>query len=168
MGSDTSKRVAETVWNWRAAQATPEQAAARAVEHAAELRKRGVIQAGIGLTIAAVFYFWVGAYYPKWKVVGIIGASIASFIGLSALVSPTGLFARIERGIFVVAHWVGVILTHLLMPPIYWFFFVPFRFLFRRGKRDKMLRTFPDPSETTFWVDRSGEEQKPEHYLRQF
>jgi hypothetical protein len=76
--------------------------------------------------------------------------TIAGVIGLCALVSPLGLYAAIERSFAALGRWTGRALTWLLLPIAFYAFFVPFRALFRRGRRDSMRRYF-DAESPSYW-----------------
>lgn len=157
--------VSRAVWNWQGREQSIEERKARRIAH---LRKTGITQGLIGLGIAAVMYFWLGSHWPAFKTVGIVAGSIATFVLLSAIISPGGLFAGIEKFIGKLAFGVGVVLTWVTLAPIYFLFFLPFRVLARGGAKDKMNRVFPDAAKQSFWVDRSGDELTPESYLKMY
>ena len=84
----------------------------------------------------------------------------------AAWLSPNGAYAAIQRVVNAVAHAVGVALTFILMTPIFFLFFVPFRALGRRGRRDRLQRAFPHPEAPTFWIERA-QQPTPETSRRQ-
>ena len=111
------------------------------------LMDRGALQAGAGLAVAGGLA-WLGHRTPA-----IVVGSVASAIGLAALVSPLGLFAAIERVFAALAVRIGQALTWTLLPAIFYLFFAPFGLLFRRGRRDSMRRFF-DRDATSYWTVR--------------
>jgi hypothetical protein len=133
---------AAEIWTWRSAPPPPRPAAG-------PVRVRGAVQAVVGLAVGGTLA-WFGYRTPA-----IVVASIATTIGLAALLSPLGVFAAIERAFGVLAVWVGTGLTWLLLPLIFYSFFVPFGALFRRGRRDAMRR-FLDPEAGSYWTVRGG------------
>jgi hypothetical protein len=131
---------AAAIWVWRAAPPAPKPATGRT-------RVRGVLQASVGLAVAGTL-LWLGHATAATVV-----ASVACAIGLAALLSPLGLFAAIERAFTTLGGWIGTALTWILLPFVFYVFFVPFGALFRRGRRDSMQRFF-DPDATTYWTPR--------------
>jgi hypothetical protein len=132
---------AAAVWSWNASAAAP-----RPLD-AGPVRLRGALQAFAGLAVAATF-FWFGHRVPA-AVVG----SIAAVVGLSALASPFGVFAAIERGFDALGRGLGRLLGWIVLPAIFYLFFAPFSVLFRRGRRDSMKRAF-DAEATSYWTPR--------------
>lgn len=130
-------------------------------EAAKKLRRRGLVQTAIGLAIGAlVWFFWHRSLAPViW--------TLASLNGLAAVFSPTGVYAAISRGLEALGRGIGRVLTVLLLTPVYWLFFAPFGFLFRRGKRDSLAR-WSDPEAETYWIRRDLEEPSLERYERQY
>ena len=125
-------------------------------------RVHGTVQALIGAAIGGLVYWMLSG------TVAIIAWCIAFVVALAAWLSPVGVYAAIQRGIHVVAHAVGRILTVVLMAPIYFLFFLPFRVLLRTGPRDRMKRTFPDVRMDSFWVVRDKPRPHRDSYQRQF
>jgi len=58
-------------------------------------------------------------------------------------------------------------MTVVLLTPIFYLFFMPFRFLFRLGARDRLMRKFPGGVDT-YWVQRPEESSSSDSYRRQF
>lgn len=131
---------AAAIWSWRPAGAASHPATG-------PIRLRGALQATAGLTVAGALA-WFGHRTPA-----VVVGAIASVIGLSALVSPLGVFAAIEHAFTVLGTWFGKALTWLVLPMIFYAFFVPFGALFRRGRRDSMRRYF-DRETPTYWTTR--------------
>jgi hypothetical protein len=97
---------------------------------------------------AVLFAFWSR---PIGTVVLVVGGTI----GLSALASPTGLYAGIEGLFAALGRWTGRGLTWLLLVPLFYLFFLPFGLLLRRGRRDRLKRYFEQEAET-YWEPHSG------------
>ena len=128
------------IWTWRPPTAAPK-------PPMGPVRLRGVLQAAVGLAVAGGLA-WLGQRTPARVV-----ATVAATIALAALLSPLGLFAAIERAFTALGGWIGKALTWVLLPIVFYVFFVPFGLLFRRGRRDSMQRFF-DPAATTYWTQR--------------
>jgi hypothetical protein len=121
--------------------------APRSVERPASsgrARLRGLVQAAAGAAVGTLVLLFVS------RIAGTVVLTIAGLIGLAALLSPLGLFAAIERLFASLGHQVGRALTWILLPGIFYLFFVPFGALFRRGRRDAMKRFFEADAET-YW-----------------
>lgn len=131
---------AAAIWVWRPAPPPPLPATRR-------VRVRGALQAAVGLSVAGALA-WYGHRTPA-----LVVGTVASVIALAALLSPLGLFAAIEHAFTVLAGWIGKGLTWLLLPLIFYTFFVPFSALFRRGRRDSMRRYF-DRDAASYWTVR--------------
>lgn len=134
-------QAAAAIWSWRPA--PPARPAT------APVRLRGGLQAAVGLAVAGALA-WFGYRTPA-----AIVATVASTIGLAALLSPLGLFAAIEHAFAALGGWIGKALTWLLLPVVFYLFFVPFGALFRRGRRDAMQRFF-DAEAETYWTSREA------------
>jgi hypothetical protein len=150
---------AAVIWDWRAGSAPAASPAGRSL--AGRARVRGSLQALVGLGVGSLIY----AFGPP--TIGLVVLGIASFIGLSALASPLALFAGIERAFAALGNWVGRGLTWLLLPGIFYLFFVPFHALFRRGRRDAMKR-FYEPDAASYWSARERGRAGSTHHERQY
>lgn len=146
---------AAAIWHWREAEQSPDREAGQA-------RRRGAIQAAIGAAVAVGLYAGLG-----WTIASVVVASIAGLLGITALVSPTRLYAAIERGTSAFAGWVGKGLTWIVMPPVFFLIFLPFGLLFRRGRRDAMKR-FYDADAPSYWVVRDPEREATRSRERPF
>ncbi len=136
---------AEAIWNFTA----DERAAAVPAAVPGRVRLRGSLQALVGVGVGVVFFFFVSA------TLGRIVMGIAGFILLSALVSPTVVYAGIEKLFDSLGHLLGRAMTWLLMVPLFYLFFLPFGLLFRRGRRDR-LRRYSERDAATYWERREG------------
>jgi len=81
--------------------------------------------------------------------------STAALILVSALFSPGGVYATLERMLVAIAQRLGRALTWVLMVLLFYLFFTPFGMVFRRGKRDSMKRFFDSEAET-YWEPHEG------------
>ncbi len=141
-GSETASA---TIWNWRGGD---ERAEARRARIGGALR--GVIG---GLVGGAMFLLGhVGIAYVAW--------SLSGGLALLALLSPLGAHAVVLRAMNAAGRMVGTLVGWILLTPVYFFFFVPFRVLFRRGTRDRMNRRI-DPDATSYWRERADAAQVP-------
>lgn len=127
-------------------------------------RLRGLTQSGVAFAVAGGF-LWLGHRTPA-----VIVATIATGIALAALASPQGAFAAIERGVAALGRGIGRVLTWILLPAIFFAFFVPFGALFRRGRRgrrDALQRRF-DRDAPSYWKPADPRRQTPEAHARQY
>jgi len=86
---------------------------------------------------------------------GVLAWAVSAVVLGSALLSPAGAYAGIERAVDRVAGLVGRGVTPLVLAPIFFLVFVPFGRLFRRGRNDTMTR-FYDSSVPTYWTARDA------------
>jgi hypothetical protein len=133
---------AAVVWTWRDA-APPRRPDPRPV------RLRGLLRAAAGLAVAGVLA-WLGHEH-----VALVVSSAATLLVLAALLSPLGLYAAIERLFGALGSGVQRTLTWIVLPLIFYLFFVPFGLLFRRGRRDSMRR-FYDAGAPSYWSPRGA------------
>ena len=125
--------------------AVPADPVALAREHARTLRKSGVLRATIAFVVASIFFVF-GRALP--------GALVSVLGGVTlvlALASPGRGYAALARGVDHVGELVGSALAWLLLAPVFFLFFAPFRLLFRRGGRDPLARGL-DRSAKTYWL----------------
>ena len=142
------------IWAWNHAEHTRETLA----QQTRAARKRGTIQALVTALMAALL-FWI-----EWRIPAFIASAIAGLTLLGAMVSPTGLFAGIERLVAWTARRLGIAASWLMLVPLFYLFFVPFVALFRRGARDRLRRSYATGAES-YWNQRSPDGPDPK---RQF
>jgi hypothetical protein len=107
------------------------------------------LQAAIAALVgAAMVSFWS-------RPIGTVVLTVASIVGISALASPLGLYAAIERLFLTLGRVTGRLLTWILLVPVFYGFFVPFGLLMRRGRRDRLQRRL-EPDAPTYWEPHAG------------
>lgn len=131
------------IWSWR------EREASRAHE-ATRARRGGLLRAVVGFVIGGAFYVF-GAHHVAY-----VAASLSGLVALLALLSPLGLYRKLDD----LAGWsgqlVGTILSWVLLTPVFVLFFVPYGLLFRRGSRDRLERRL-DGGLPSYWKKLDGE-----------
>ena len=142
--SESPSEASAVIWNWQ------DTGAARPTGPAPNAQRlRGALQGGLTLGFAALLRFF------GFDHVAVVAGTVGSIVLLSALVSPTGLYAAIQRAAGWLAERVGAGLNFLLLGGIFALFFVPFGLLFRRGDRDALKRRL-DPEAESYWVERTA------------
>ncbi len=129
---------AAVIWDWQTP-VRPEGSGS-----AGHSRLRGTLQAAVGVGVGTVFLV-LG--------LGLLAAVVFTVAGLllsSALLSPNGLYAAIDRAFRVLGRWVGQTLSWILLPAIFYLVFFPFGRFFRRGENDRMKRFF-ETEAATYW-----------------
>ncbi len=123
-------------------------------------RLRGVLQAlmaaGVGVLLLVLGV----------RLLATVVLALASLLLVSALVSPAGIYAAIERAFRALGRLVGQALSWILLPLIFYGVFLPFGLLFRRGRRDRMKRLFEDGAASYWQPHRTIPASKS--YRRQF
>ena len=126
-----------------------------------QIRIRGSVQFLVGATVATLFYLF-GPTAVAYAVY-----AFSTLILISALSSPTGLYAGFDR----LFRWTGVVvgrvLTWMLMVPLFYGVFLPFGVLFRRGSRDRLRRRM-QPDAATYWEPHQGITAASASHTRQY
>jgi len=152
---DRQERVARAVWPWREVAARSAEQQSRA---AAAARLQGVLHAAVGLVAAGLIYlFW----HPT---AAAVVAVLATLLLVVALVSPLGAYRRLDHWIARFAHGVGLAVTWLLMPLLYYLLFLPVGLVLRLRGRLRLTRS-PEPTRPSYWIPRG---QDRHDYRRQF
>jgi len=150
-----TKAASATIWNWQDNQITTSGPTASA------LRLKGCLQ-GIAAGVVSALFFYFGLIIMSY-----IAAALGSLFFLTALLSPTGIFAVLNRGSGKLGYWLGSAMKWVIMPLIYYVFFLPFGKLFRRGRRD-VLKRFYEPDTSTYWSTVEADRQESGSRRRQF
>ena len=145
---------AASIWDWRG-----RESGAQPTEPVRSVLIRVARQALVGATAGGLIFHFVS------PAVGSIVLTIAAVILTSALLSPRGLFAAIEKLFASLGVGIGRAFTWILLPAIFYLFFVPFGVLFRRGQRDSMKR-FYEPDADSYWSPR--DDVKAASHSRQY
>jgi hypothetical protein len=145
-------------WSWGGAPAD-----ARAAERAgaARARRRGVLQGGAGLAVAAVL--WLAWRTPLAWVV----AAVALALALLAAAAPLTAYARVSRALETFGRWVGTAVTWLLMGLLFYGLFLPVG-LVLRARRSLRLTTGFDPQAPSYWKRPAARSGGAERYQKQF
>ncbi len=147
------------VWQWRRDPGAETRARAEAARAA---RVRGAIQGAVGFAAALVAAF---AFHRP--TLGSVIASIAALVTLLALLSPLGAFRILTLGVEKLGRAIGLVVTWILMPIIFFLFFLPVGlFLRSRGKTGITLGA--DPKLSSYWISTEDHPSGPATYERQF
>ncbi len=150
----------DIVWDWRQA-ADPGAAAARAVAVASAARRRGLIQAAVGLAAAV-------ALGLLWRpVAGYVVAGVTLVLLAIALAFPLTLHKQIQRGLQAFGHFVGMAVTWVLMTLLYALLFLPVGLLLRATGKLR-ITTRPDPRAASYWQATDPARRTPASYRKQF
>lgn len=155
----TSRRESSSVvWSWRGGD-NEEHARAR---EAAAARKRGLLGGLIGLSVAAVFFFFL-----KRPVPAAVIAVVALLFTLLALLAPLTGYKALTRTLDRFGHVVGTAVTWLLLTLLYFLLFMPLGWFLRLRGKLRVTRDF-DPRRPSYWVSLENRPVTPESYRRQF
>ena len=147
---------AAAIWDPKGADPARERAAA-----ARAARRGGALRAAVGATAGgALFWLW-----SQW--IGSVVLTVSALLLLASSLSPTGLYAVIERGFAALGRWTGAALTAVTMTAVFYLIFFPFGALFRRGRRDPMQR-FYEPERESYWNGRESGRSGSASHLRQY
>ena len=150
-----SERAARLVWD------PLRDPAVERARRARSARRRGLVQSAVGFAAAALLA-WRFGRTPAY-----IAASVASLVGILALVSPLRALAAVERGVGRFAGWVGTLVTWLLMTPLYYLVLTPLGWLLRARGRLRVRRG-PDRRVATYWTELPPPARGTAPYERQF
>lgn len=140
--------VVATVWPWRQADEAEGRAAEREAAQRRAARRGAAIRTAIGFLIAVALAFW-----KPWLAVVVVTLSLITLA--LALASPLGAYARLERGLDRFAYLVGLSVTWILMPILYYLLFLPTGLALRAGQKLRLTRR-PEPDLPTYWVRPHG------------
>ena len=155
----TSRREpSSVVWSWRGGD-NEEHARAR---EAAAARKRGLLGGLIGLSVAAVFFFFL-----KRPVPAAVIAAVALLFTLLALLSPLTGYKALTRALDRFGYIVATAVTWVLLTILYFLLFLPLGAILRLRGKLRIARDF-DPRRPSYWVNLDNRPATPESYRRQF
>ncbi len=134
-----SPKASAVIWRWREGELETD-----VKPSAASVRLRGSLQALPGFAVAAAFYlFWS-------KTAAAIALAVTALVLFCVIASPLGLYALVRRLFDATGRTAGRVMTWVVMVPIFYLFFLPFGKLLRRGRRDRLHRSFDREAET-YW-----------------
>lgn len=145
------KSACRAIWNWDSPTVTADPISG-------QLRRRGIVRSSIGMVVAACMFalgFQIGA---------MVAGSVAVVVLVTSICSPERGYRAIESTLDRLGYAVGVLLSWLLLVPIFVGFFVPCRLLLRRGRRNPILHR----REGSSWVPREHSVRSAADYERQF
>jgi hypothetical protein len=150
----------DIVWNWRQV-ADPGADRSRLAAEVAAVRRRGLIQAAVGFAAAlALGLLWRPA-------AGYVVAGVTAILLLIALAFPLTLHQKVQRGLQVFGHAVGMAVTWVLMTLLYLLLFLPVGLVLRAtGKLG--ITTRPDPRAASYWKTTDPARHTPAQYRKQF
>jgi hypothetical protein len=128
---------------WRPAAEAGDAAAAER-QRRARLRRQGALRAAVGLALALVLAFW------KPLLAAVVGGVGLVFLVL-ALAAPDG-YARVAGWLERFGHAVGLAVTWLLMPALFYLLFLPVGLLLRSTGKLRITRG-GDPSRASYWEE---------------
>lgn len=132
-------KASAAIWRWRASE--PE---AATPAPGPRIRLRGSLQALAGAG------FGLGLWLFGARGIATVAFALAALVLVSALASPTGLYTALQRFFDASGRVIGRAMTWIVMLPIFYLFFLPFGKLLRRGRRDRLHRSF-DAEAKTYW-----------------
>jgi uncharacterized membrane protein len=146
------------VWSWRGGD-NEEHARAR---EAAAARQRGLLGGLIGLSLAAVFFFFL-----KRPVAASVIAAVALLFTLLALLAPLTAYKALTRALDRFGRVVATAVTWLLLTVLYFLLFLPLGWFLRLRGKLRVTRDF-EPRRPSYWVSRENRTGTPDSYRRQF
>jgi hypothetical protein len=148
--------VSAAVWDWRTRAAG---AQARAAADRARALRQAAIQGVIGFAAALALGMW-------WRpAAGYLIGGVTATLLLLAVLAPAA-HARVEQALKTFGRWVGLALTWLLMPILFYLVFLPTGLLLRARGRLRITRR-PDRALPTYWTEPARTPTR-ESYRRQF
>lgn len=153
------------VWDWRRSGAAEDRAAQARDQEAAAARRRGLIGAAVGFTVAALFYFVL-----EWRIMAAVVAAVTFLLTVLALAAPLTAYKRVTGWLDRFAHAVGVAVTWVLMTVLYYVVFLPVG-LFLRLRGRLGITHGPEPGRPTYWratAESAGRAKTLDSYRKQF
>jgi hypothetical protein len=125
------------------------------------LRREGVLRALVGGAAGGIFLA-LGA-----RSMAQIAWGVSGFVLLAALLSPTGIYAAIGRFLALFGRFVGKVLAVVFLTPAFFLIFLPFGWLLRRGRKDRLERWF-DRAAPSYWHRREDAPRTRASYEKAF
>jgi hypothetical protein len=148
--------VSLTVWGWR----KKGEASIPAEDVAGKRRRHAAIEFCVMLAVAALLRFVF-----KKPTLSLFVASMATAVLVGGFCIPP-LYYGIKRFGAMLAHWLGLAVTWLLMVPFFYIFFTTTRLIFVMLGKDAMCRAL-DPSAKSYWIAHAGSPE-PDQYRKQY
>lgn len=124
-------------------------------------RIKGVIQGVVGLGLGVLIYLY-------WShIIAYISFSLSSIVLLSALLSPGGAYAGINKFFVGLGVLFARLATPLVLVPNFFMVFTPLGMLLRRGRNDRLERWL-DQDAKSYWQERSTDKPSLSDYERQY
>jgi hypothetical protein len=160
--SQTQKHPSAVVWNWRGGGAQED----RRTREAAHARRRALLGAAIGLTVAALLFFLWKKPIPAQVI-----AAVAVLLSLPGLVAPLTAGRAVARALDRFAYGVGLTVTWVLMTLLYYLLFLPVGLVLRAAGNLAITRGF-DRRLASYWINVEEREKaraaRVDPYRRQF
>lgn len=125
------------IWDWRGGVGE----SAEAIERAA--RRRGLVRGAIGLAVAVALFFWK-------PIVGAVAGGVTLVLLGVALVSPVGLYPRVERGVAGFARGVGLVVSWVTLTLVFFLVFLPIGLVLRAMGWLRLARGL-EPGAASYW-----------------
>lgn len=158
--AEIQRQPSALVWNWRTGAAGADDY--RSPAAAAAARRQGAIGGAVGLAVAAVFAWFL---HRTGLAAAVAALSLAG--ALLALAAPLTLYRRLRGALDRLGHWVGTVVTWLLMTLLFYLLFLPVGLILRAmGKLD--FTRFADAGVDSYWTATEGRVHSAESYRKQF
>ena len=144
---------AAAVWSWQRGDGS--------VARARTLRRQGWLQAGVG------YLATVGLYLLGQPALAAVAGGLAVLTAALATLSPLSGYTRLRGALTRFGRGAGVLVSWVVLLPVFFAFFVPFGLMLRRGASDTMKRTL-DPSAPSYWQTVGSEANVLSRQERQF
>jgi hypothetical protein len=147
-----------SIWDWRAEGGAVDGAAA-----ARAARRRGLVRAVVGLVVAAALWLWK-------PVLGMVAAGVTLGLLAIALVSPGGLYPKVEGGIAAFARGVGLAVSWVTLTLVFFLVVLPLGLVLRALGKLRLDRgpDGPDRSAASYWRAPDTAGTSPARHDRQF
>jgi hypothetical protein len=183
--AEIEERASSQVWNWRdaardasaagdgrpaagdgagggggreVASGLPQRARA-----AAAARRQGAIGGGVGLAAAAALAFLL--HRPG---LATVVAAVSLAVALLAMAAPLTLYRRLRGWLDRLGHWVGSVVTWLLMTVLYYLLFLPAGLVLRASGKLSTFTRFAEPSRDSYWTATDRRTHTADSYRKQF